>query len=176
MEFLNWRRWQRLEIQITGKSMLNSSVKIVTNLSSIAAISHTSSFKELVEVLHAADTITEEESKSDEKLVENNKKIDSGGVDADDNDEWEKAEKRYTETTIERHHRRSSACRSVKIVEQKKELMNNKVTDESQEVQEEVTEVTLKEDEKESVDRIIRGVPHPKQNQAENCACACVLM
>ena len=30
--------------------------------------------------------------------------------------------------------------------------------------------------EDEAVDRIIRGVPHPKQNQAADCACACVLM
>ena len=141
----------------------------VSELQTLAKIrdvnnSNTSSFKELVEVLHAADNITDEEgSKSEGKqLVDDN----------NDNDEWEKAEKRYTKSTIERHHRRSSAGRSIKVaaVEQQQE----KKIDQAVEKTDIKQEKELNEDE--AVDRIIRGVPHPKQNQAADCACACVLM
>ena len=78
--------------------------------------SNTSSFKELVEVLHAADNITDEEgSKSEGTQL----------IDTNDNDEWEKAEKRYTKSAIERHHRRSSAGRSIKVAAVEQQQQEN---------------------------------------------------
>ena len=129
--------------------------------------SHTSSFKELVEVLHAADNITDEEGKSEGKqqFIDKN---------TNDHDEWEKAEKRYTKSAIERHHRRSSAGRSIKVAAVEQQQQEKKIDQavEKNDIKQEKKE--LNEDE--AVDRIIRGVPHPKQNQAADCACACVLM
>ena len=128
--------------------------------------SNTSSFKELVEVLHAADNITDEEGSKSEgtQLIDDN----------NDNDEWEKAEKRYTKSAIERHHRRSSAGRSIKVAAVEQQQQEKKIDQavEKNDIKQEKKE--LNEDE--AVDRIIRGVPHPKQNQAADCACACVLM
>ena len=130
--------------------------------------SNTSSFKELVEVLHAADNITDEEGSKSEgtQLIDNN-----------DNDEWEKAEKRYTKSAIERHHRRSSAGRSIKVVaavEQQQQQQQKKI-EQAVEKNDMKQEKVVSMNEDEAVDRIIRGVPHPKQNNAD-CACACVLM
>ena len=131
--------------------------------------SHTSSFKELVEVLHAADNITDEEGKSEGKqqFIDKN---------TNDHDEWEKAEKRYTKSAIERHHRRSSAGRSIKVVaavEQQQQQQQKKI-EQAVEKNDMKQENVVSMNEDEAVDRIIRGVPHPKQNN--DCACACVLM
>ena len=143
----------------------------VSELQTLAKIrdvnnSNTSSFKELVEVLHAADNITDEEGSKSEgtQLIDDN----------NDNDEWEKAEKRYTKSAIERHHRRSSAGRSIKVAAVEQQQQEKKIDQavEKNDIKQEKKE--LNEDE--AVDRIIRGVPHPKQNQAADCACACVLM
>lgn len=143
--------------------------------------SNTSSFKELVEVLHAADSITnEEEGKEDDDNLASTKmgSTDNGGK--NDDDGWSKAEKMYTASTIERHHRRSSARRSLvplKVKEEKKVTEEDNKISATEQVVENEEYGKENKDEKISVERIIKGVPHPRQSEAEDCACdVCVLM
>ena len=119
--------------------------------------SNTSSFKELVEVLHAADNITDEEVVK--KVKEHNlltRTIMMNG---------RKLRNVTLSPRSKRHHRRSSAGRSIKVAAVEQQQQEKKIDQamEKNDIKQEKKE--LNEDE--AVDRIIRGVPHPKQNRLQ---------
>lgn len=143
----------------------------------------TTSFEQLVTVLDAADKLvstTDQEFKG-ESVSEDTKRSDAKAEDPVDvlekkkktEDEWSKAEKQFTSEALVRHHRRSSARRS----------LANKTEGVPKEASSDPDKTDAKEEKKEAKkeegsaneERVLQRAPQTP-DVTENCACACVVM